>query len=209
METVVFIHLCRALAISYLFTCIVYYSHKKWLKVLFYTLGCTLFGVNVFLWLVFHKIISPQIIILIGETNSTEASEFLSTFLLNGKGLLSLFILALTIGVIILAEKKRCLLQIRKAVYNRIINTIVIAVSAFGFYHFNIYYQIFSSKAVDDNFFGDMFPYDALTATIYSLHAISITSHEMDYAIRTAEAVKGGSITEKDSLHIIMVVGES
>ena len=209
METSVFIHLCRALAISYLFTCIVYYSHKSWVKGMFYAIGCTLFGVNVFLWLVFHKIISPQIITLIGETNTTEASEFLSTFLLNGKGLLSLFILALTIGIIILAEKKRSLLQIKKAVSKRVINTIVIIASAFGFCHFNIYYQIFSSKAVDDNFFGDMFPYDALTATIYSLHAISITSHQMDYAIKIAEAEKAGTITEKDSLHIIMVVGES
>ena len=133
METSVFIHLCRALAISYLFTCIVFYSHKSWVKGMFYAIGCTLFGVNVFLWLVFHKIISPQIITLIGETNTTEASEFLSTFLLNGKGLLSLFILALTIGIIILAEKKRSLLQIKKAVSKRVINTIVIDCTAIDF----------------------------------------------------------------------------
>ena len=209
MDTIVYVHLCRALAISYLFTCIVYYSHKKWIKILFYVLGCSLFGVNVFLWLVFHKIISPQIITLIGETNTTEASEFLSTFLLKGKGLLSLFILALTIGVIILVERKRNLLQIQKVVVQRIIATIILIISAIGLCHFDVYYHIFKSKTIDDFFVGDMFPYDALTATIYSLHAISITSHEMDYAIKIAEAVKGGSITEKDSLHIIMVVGES
>lgn len=209
MDTIVYVHLCRALAISYLFTCIVYYSHKKWVKVLFYVLGCTLFGMNVFLWLVFHKIISPQIITLIGETNSTEASEFLSTFLFKGKGLFSLFILVLTIGVIILAEKKRRLLQIQEVVSKRVITAIVLIGSAFGFCHFDVYYHIFKSKTIDDFCVGDMFPYDALTVSIYSLHTISITGHEMDNAIKVAETVKGGTISEKDSLHIIMVVGES
>lgn len=209
MDTIVYVHLCRALAISYLFTCIVYYSHKKWVKVLFYVLGCSLFGVNLFLWLVFHKIISPQIITLIGETNTTEASEFLSTFLLKGKGLVSLFILALTIGVIILVERKRNLLQIQKVVVQRIITAFILIVSVFGFCHFDVYYHIFKSKTIDDFFVGDMFPYDALTVSIYSLHTISITSNEMDNAIKVAEAIKGGTITEKDSLHIILVVGES
>ena len=168
MDTIVYTHLCRAMAISYLFTCIVYYSHKKWVKVLFLAIGCMLFGLNIFLWLVFHKIISPQIITLIGETNYTEASEFLSTFLLRGKGLLSLFILTITISIIIYVEKKN-FLQIKNATCFCILSAIILLSSAVGFYHFNVYYQIFKSKTVDDCQIGDIFPFDALTATIYSL----------------------------------------
>lgn len=209
MDTIVYTHLCRAMAISYLFTCIVYYSHKKWVKVLFLAIGCMLFGLNIFLWLVFHKIISPQIITLIGETNYTEASEFLSTFLLRGKGLLSLFILAITISIIIYVEKKKNFLQIKNATCFCILSAIILLSSAVGFYHFNVYYQIFKSKTVDDCQIGDIFPFDALTATIYSLNAIRTTNNEMNYAIKVAEAEKGGSITEKDSLHIILIIGES
>ena len=203
MDTIVYTHLCRAMAISYLFTCIVYYSHKKWVKVLFLATGCTLFGLNIFLWLVFHKIISPQIITLIGETNYTEASEFLSTFLLRGKGLISLFILAITISMIIYIEKKKNFLQIKNAICFSILSAIILLSSAVGFYHFNVYYQIFKSKTVDDCQIGDLFPFDALTATIYSLNAIRTTNNEMNFAIKVAEAEKGGSITEKDSLHIL------
>jgi len=209
MDTIVYTHLCRAMAISYLFTCIVYYSHKKWVKVLFLAIGCMLFGLNIFLWLVFHKIISPQIITLIGETNYTEASEFLSTFLLRGKGLISLFILAITISIIIYVEKKNNFLQIKNVVCFRILSAIILLSSTVGFYHFNVYYQIFKSKTVDDCQIGDLFPFDALTATIYSLNAIRTTNNEMNYAIKVAEAEKGGSITEKDSLHIILIIGES
>ena len=209
MDTIVYTHLCRAMAISYLFTCIVYYSHKKWVKVLFLATGCTLFGLNIFLWLVFHKIISPQIITLIGETNYTEASEFLSTFLLRGKGLLSLFILAITISIIIYVEKKKNFLKIKNAICFCILSAIILLSSAVGFYHFNVYYQIFKSKTVDDCQIGDIFPFDALTATIYSLNAIRTTNNEMNFAIKVAEAEKGGSITEKDSLHIILIIGES
>ena len=209
MDTIVYTHLCRAMAISYLFTCIVYYSHKKWVKVLFLAIGCMLFGLNIFLWLVFHKIISPQIITLIGETNYTEASEFLSTFLLRGKGLISLFILAITISMIIYIEKKKNFLQIKNAICFSILSAIILLSSAVGFYHFNVYYQIFKSKTVDDCQIGDLFPFDALTATIYSLNAIRTTNNEMNYAINVAEAEKGGTITEKDSLHIILIIGES
>ena len=209
MDTIVYTHLCRAMAISYLFTCIVYYSHKKWVKVLFLAIGCMLFGLNIFLWLVFHKIISPQIITLIGETNYTEASEFLSTFLLRGKGLLSLFILAITISIIIYVEKKKNFLKIKNAICFCILSAIILLSSAVGFYHFNVYYQIFKSKTVDDCQIGDIFPFDALTATIYSLNAIRTTNNEMNFAIKVAEAEKGGSITEKDSLHIILIIGES
>ena len=209
MDTIVYTHLCRAMAISYLFTCIVYYSHKKWVKVLFLAIGCMLFGLNIFLWLVFHKIISPQIITLIGETNYTEASEFLSTFLLRGKGLLSLFILTITISIIIYVEKKKNFLQIKNATCFCILSAIFLLSSAVGFYHFNVYYQIFKSKTVDDCQIGDIFPFDALTATIYSLNAIRTTNNEMNFAIKVAEAEKGGSITEKDSLHIILIIGES
>ena len=76
MDTVVFLHLSRALAISYLLACIVFYCGKRWIKVLFYAIGLTLFSVNLMVWLVFHKTFSPQIFVLFGETNCKEATEF-------------------------------------------------------------------------------------------------------------------------------------
>jgi|GEM_PF-5233226 len=48
----------------------------------FYAIGLTLFSVNLMVWLVFHKTFSPQILVLLGETNCKEATEFFKTFLL-------------------------------------------------------------------------------------------------------------------------------
>ena len=48
MGTVVFLHLSRALAISYLLACIIFYCGKRWIKVLFYAIGLMLFSVNLF-----------------------------------------------------------------------------------------------------------------------------------------------------------------
>ncbi|MDY4667982.1 MAG: arylsulfatase, partial [Prevotella sp.] len=75
MDTVVFLHLSRALAISYLLACIVFYCGTRWVKVLFYAIGLMLFSVNLFAWLVFHKTFSPHIFVLLGETNYREATE--------------------------------------------------------------------------------------------------------------------------------------
>lgn len=105
--------------------------------------------------------------------------------------------------MIIYIEKKKNFLQIKNAICFSILSAIILLSSAVGFYHFNVYYQIFKSKTVDDCQIGDIFPFDALTATIYSLNAIRTTNNEMNFAIKVAEAEKGGSITEKDSLHIL------
>ena len=76
-----FIDFPRAGAISYLFTLIVYYSRCRVFKVLGYIIASVLFTVCLFLHLVFHKTLQPDIITLVSETNTRESTEFLSSFL--------------------------------------------------------------------------------------------------------------------------------
>lgn len=191
MDTIVYTHLCRAMAISYLFTCIVYYSHKKWVKVLFLAIGCMLFGLNIFLWLVFHKIISPQIITLIGETNYTEAWILIYVPTTWQRINITFYPCHHHFHDHIYWEEEE-FLQIKNAICFSILSAIILLSSAVGFYHFNVYYQIFKSKTVDDCQIGDIFPFDALTATIYSLNAIRTTNNEMNYAIKVAGSWKRG-----------------
>jgi len=212
METSVFIHLCRALAISYLFTFIVYYSHKTWVKVLFYALGCTLFGVNVFLWLVFHKIIDPSIINPIIETNEREASEFFQTFLFDIKGVISIAVICITICIISLIEKNRkqiCSKFLSHQLLYKTVDIVGILASIVGIFNFSVYKSIFSASTTDEMGIGDPMLYDSFTASIFSIQSVRLAKNEIQKTILLTEKCKPGIIKENDSLNIILIIGES
>ena len=91
--------------VSYVFTCLVCIPGFKWLKYVFYALLTALFALNLFLRFTFGLTLSPLIVLMIGETNPSESSEFAHTFLLTGKAFAVYAITALLI-VILLFEKK-------------------------------------------------------------------------------------------------------
>lgn len=207
MGTVVFLHLSRALAISYLLACIIFYCGKRWIKVLFYAIGLTLFSVNLMVWLVFHKTFSPQIFVLLGETNCKEATEFVKTFLLQGRGLICLFVIAVMMSFIVLTEKNWPIRGHRR--HLRIISSVILVYSLLGFFNFDIYYDICKSHTFEDLNVGNRFPYDSVTATALALHDVRAIAHEMKHAILLTKKEDGGYVIEKDSLHVILVIGES
>lgn len=212
MDPIVYIHMCRAIAISYLLTCIVYYSHNKWVKVLFYALGCTLFGVNVFLWLVFHKIIDPSIVNPIIETNKQEASEFFQTFLLNKKGIISVTIICFTIIVICFIERHKKQLRskfLSHRLLYKTVDIVVILLSVVGICNFRIYKSIFSTSTTDQMGIGDPMPYDSFTASLFSIQSVRLAKNEIQNTVLLTEKCKPGYIENKDSLNIILIIGES
>lgn len=206
--------LTRGIAVSYCFTTILLLSGRKWLKIIFYIIALSLFSLNLFLWLVFHLIIEPQIVTFIGETNLQEATEFLSTFLFSEKGILSVLIIVLSIIISIIIETKHRVIErlIRKKtthVLRVILCSFILLISFFGFCNFDIYYYIAKSNTTDDLPIGDPFPYDIITSTIFSLNSIRTTNNEIGRAIHTTQNVKGGTIIDKDSLYVIYILGES
>ena len=201
---------CPAFFISYLFTIVVYYSHRHWVKVFFYVIGVLLFSVDTFLWLEFHKSISPQILTLIGETNTTEASEFLSTFLFNLKGALCLVLTGAFITIICVAEKKRNKIAVYLGCHRLakiIMYVLVLSTSIAAICGSSVYDKLFAGKADHDIEIGEW--NDSFTATVFALRSIGYTNYEMKRAVRKAEEVKGAIIKDKDSLNVILVIGES
>lgn len=86
-----------AIFIAYFFTCIVSLTKSRVLKYLLYVILIGLFSINLFLRLVFGLTLSPLIVLMIGETNTNEASEFARTFLLSGKAFIAYFIMFLLV----------------------------------------------------------------------------------------------------------------
>lgn len=210
VEPVVFVHLSRALAIAYVLACVVCFLRRKWVKVFFYVVGCTLFSINLFVWLVFHKVFSPQLFVLVGETNWREASEFVTTFLLRGRGLVCLLIVAVVVTIIALAERARQRLQeLWKRHGGHTVACAILVCVAFGMCHFDIFYKIGKSKTLEDIDVGNRFPYDNITATLMAIHDVKAIAHEMQTAINVARQVRPGVVADRDSLHVALVIGES
>lgn len=175
-------------------------------------MGFTLFGVNVFLWLVFHKIIDPSIINPIIETNEREASEFFQTFLFDKRGFMSIAILCLAVCIIVSIEKHRNLIYSKLSSHQRLcksVDIIVILLSIIGFYNFDVYKSIFSASITDEMGIGDPMPYDSFTASIFSIQSVRLAKNEIQKTIILTEKSKPGRINDKDSLNIILIIGES
>ena len=202
------------MTISYIFTLLIYVARCRILKTLMYIAGVTLFALTVFLWLVFHLIIGPQIITLVGETNTREATEFLYTYLLSPYGIMSICITLSLIVLIIIAERNKNKMWIRiKNSHRHLVNDfcklLLVIALVIGFFHFDIFYYIARSKTIDDLSIGDPFPFDAVTGMTFSLNSVRTTSNEIYKAIATTEKAAKGTVGETDSMNVIYIIGES
>lgn len=214
LDAIVFEDVARALTVSYLLTAIINYSKLEWLKVAFYAIGITLFSLNVFLWLVFHLIVQPEIITFIGETNTKEATEFLSTYLLSRNGIASIFVICIALLIVMLGETKHQFInsfisrEISRTVQNTFLLLVIITIF-FGFSKFDIYYYIATSKSTDDLPITDPFPYDTVTSMLFSLNSVRTTNIEIHKAIYSTYHTEKGTMTNNDSLNIVYIIGES
>lgn len=202
--------ICLAFLISYILTLIVYYAHRKWVKVFFYTIGCTIFSIDIFLHIVFHKVICPQVLTVIGETNYGEAHDFLQTFLLSPKGFLSLFVVALAVTIIYMSEKRRQVFVSyleKHPTKKNLIDAVALSLSVVGAFNAGVYYKLLTNRLDKDIILSDST--DSFTSTLCALRAITFNAYEMKKAVQNANDVRGGKITEKDSLNVIFIIGES
>ena len=103
-------------SIAFLYSVVFAYlgSKKKYLKIFFYSVGVFLFGIYMFLWLVFGTSISPLIIQLVAETNARETSEFFSAFVFSKGAIITYASIALLIILIIFLEKNWNKIKVKK-----------------------------------------------------------------------------------------------
>lgn len=206
-----FIDFPRAGAISYLLTLIVYYSRCRFLKVLGYMVASVLLTICLFLHLVFHKTLQPDIIILVAETNTHESTEFLSSFLFSKGGVLTLLLLSLYLFLIVFLEKrKKQVVDMLKGLRHQgVVGLMLLLFILDGFVQFQFYYTILSTKTVDDmpEEYGC---YDSVTTLFYSLYSVRLVEQEMQRAVKvTCEVKQAPMPSESDSLNVVYVIGES
>lgn len=204
-----------ALFLSYLAAYVTYWSSKRWVKMLTYITCLGLFATDTFLHNVFHIYIQPFMVMLLGETNNQEAGDFLSTFVLSRGGVTTLLALAISVALIIVAERFRTKVSQRildRRLLYAAIQAFACIVVTWGGCQIWTYYKIFSSNNIDDTpITSDIFPYDSFTRLVYSLSSVPIMHNQIELAINatTHDTDKPTIANNADSLNVIFVIGES
>ncbi len=208
-------------SIAFLYSVVFAYlgSKKKYLKIFFYSVGVFLFGIYMFLWLVFGTSISPLIIQLVAETNARETSEFFSAFVFSKGAIITYASIALLIILIIFLEKNWNKIKVKKWLqksYTAVaLGVLSILFILGGVFNLRIYYTLYKCQFMDEleRWVTENvpFPMDSFTALAYSMYAPNATMNEIKLAVDFAKEINKQPLADgvNDSINVIYILGES
>lgn len=205
-----FQYVSLALLYSLLLSLFIFVLRSRFLKIICYgfiLLACSL---NVFLYMAFKTRISPNIFLLIGETNAQESSEFLKVHLCSYPMLVAFMFLLATGATILLAERHvRCVVK-----SHRLLTFIACAIFVNGIYHFVTFLSLFKCQSSTDVDrwveLNHSQPMDNCSNIIYCLYDLYVCGKELEKAeSATLMALDHTASTDIDSLNIVLVIGES
>lgn len=203
--------------VTYLFTCIVCLPGCKWLKYVFYVLVTALFALNLFLRFAFGLTLSPLIVLIIGETNPSEASEFAHTFLFSGKAFAVYAITVLLIVVMLFERRLRSLFsRFQPGRRIRAIGAVVLLILLVGgAVQAGKVVELLRCDSIDSlekwSHANDPTHIDYITGGLYAFKGPFAASNENKMAIASSEAILNEHHTATDSipLTIVYILGES
>ena len=203
---------------AYIFTLIVDVSGKKWVKICLYIFGIALFAICKFLWLNFGMTINPHAITLLVETNSREASGFVSSFVLASGSLLTYLYTAILVVVTVVAE---IVYHRRYKVVKTVLNTgakkcaaaLFTLFLAYGLHAACCYFRIFSYETNDQlnnvERLDVVYPSDPISALAQSCYGLHLSSNETRQALQMTANLKPSTVEAQDSLDVVLIIGES
>ena len=208
------------IAVAYLATLIVYITGKEWVKWLLYAFNIMLLSIVVFLKLNFDMTISPQTILVTMETNPSESSEFITTYALGVKSLMSYAIVLAVIALVVLLELYRKPIA---RFFRHALNRTFFNITAALFIVVGIIFLVTSYTTLflchdqqDVDQWDECTPYlsiDLFSKTVYSINSLRTSHNEIESAIEQsvilAQSTPKPTVTEPDSLNVIYVLGES
>ena len=197
---------------SYIATIIVFITKSKVIKLIFYLTTFVLCLVDLYLHIQFETRISPNIFLLLSETDARESTEFIQTYLLSLRTILFVAVSCICIGVIYIIERHRqFFLQYGKS---RFVSILVLLLLTSGSFCFTThYFRLFLCKDTTEVDVWmkkyEMRAMDNLSNLTYSLYDMSLMRKEQEEALRFALKDIDGTAIEQDSLNVVFVIGES
>ena len=216
-------YLCRTvrsllfcLTESYILTYIVYKKDKIWIKLLVYFIIIFIYAIHLFLKYNFGTSFTPQIMVLVAETTLDEASEFLQGFLLS-KATIKAFAIVLAISAIGFFLEKfnlRFSFFLQKQSLDKWLFLFCgIPILIGGWWGFRSYIGIYTSKTIGEleALSLEELTTDNITQVVYSIVSPIKASKEQNkiFQITKEQSKLVSTCAEKDSLSLIVVIGES
>ena len=172
--------------------------------------------ITLFLYFNFDTILSPWILLLLKETNSTESSEFISRYLFTSGTIYSFLFVILPLILAILLERKIKQPLLQKKWQKIVAGCLLLVFAPVGLYMFGKTIQLafLNSQYKIEEWRENQGEYamkNTVTNVIYSYLFLNASSKDNEKAIQCCiEAGKIPAICQsKDSLNIIFVIGES
>lgn len=201
---------------SYLLTWFVCKIHSSIIKYSIIFLTALLALITFFLYFNFSTIISPWILLLLQETNTNEASEFISTYLFTTKNIYVLLILIFIIVLSVIFER-RLKRKISLSNYHKsVLFLLVFSFFPVGIFMFGKNIQLtflrtqYQIEEWRHNLGGYVLP-NTITNIIYSMLYLHVSGRDNEKAIKCCleASKKNATCDNKDSLNIIFIIGES
>lgn len=215
--TMQFENVARTFFIVFLFATIIHLSKSKFLKLLLYSTFILLFSTQRFLVYNFEITISPNVFILLAETNKSESSDFIKTFALTHGSILTyiqtFFVIIFTWFLERWWSKRNRILENKKI--RKWVAIPLLLFLSLGIYSMNIWKDLFLCNDTEELASWDDASYakftDLITKSAYSLWGINISGKEIQNAVKNTLLLDKTQIhsEEKDSLNIVLVIGES
>ena len=200
---------------AYLVASIVTLLKSKTVKFLIYIAIYLLFFIEIVLEELYGMSISPNVLVLVVETNARESKEFMGSMLLEPSlwRIPIYLIFALTITLYLENNRQRFnnFIKGTKIAKFFVSSAAVLLLGGCAFSY--CYYQLFRCTEMNevDEWYSHMSnPDDIVTKLILSLYDVKLGNKEMEKTIETAEHVKTSQqIMSQDSIKVVLVIGES
>lgn len=204
---------------AYIMAAIITLTNKKWVKGFFYVLIFFLATVRIFIARQFGMEIGPLVLTLVAETNASETSEFIKTYILTRTTLGVFLTIAFYAAITIALEKtypKYIITKLKsiKSDWRSAISVIFLIIFGIGVYHvcaFNGDIAYYMKNHTDRN--GNIIdllrdPFSKIYSTLPSLIS---TERDMKNVVRVTSELNDNSksIFSDDSLNVVLVIGES
>ena len=207
----VFTLLCMPLFWAYLFSFILYQTESILLRIFLYGIVLLLLTVNLFLIWQFGTMLSPWIFLLLFETNSREALEFIHRYIGSTAFLYTCLTLVFVCVLIVLAEKRKHSVRCK--------NWLLIGSAPFHIIGCYLTILLLFSLTIRDQYHletwygghGQYSTMNTLGNLIYSIHHLRIAGKENEIAVRNSinASKKHLEYAGEDSLNVILIIGES
>ena len=197
--------------------CILSWVFRKiYFKVFIYIFLFIIYIINSYLYYAYSTDITPNIILILAETNNKEIAGFFETYLTTPASYKTIFIVTIFLTATIIGEYYNN--YISKIMENKYLKIVLSFILLFGvvfgsssiiryknlFDNDNPY---FSERWIINNYFYKRMPIGNLC---YSVNAIYLSGKQLHHMIETTgKSIINVEPTNTDSLNIVLVIGES